>query len=433
MDKSEEYIRNYFRKLTAENLDYKSRIGPVISFNGCNKFGGPSFLENVRGLTAHGTGDRAKVALKHIKSILYNKVRPTFNLNINIIAHSRGCISALKLMEYIANEKKAFHDKRSLAERVNVCLDLKDPVPGNFDFSEEIGTAVAKRVKDMSNYDFIKTAHLTYAHRNSKYERFHLQGRINKPGYEPIMPLFSDKTKVVVEPIVGIHGSVIKPESKYPGGYELVNANSRKLILDHVEIHDIEEIDDIEKKQLAAYKTMLEQWELRKTKTIDRVFHFGGKISTTGYKSPPSLNNNHLELQTKFNKKIKNELIALEVYPPHYKPGYYPYYDALTQLSKGKYWAKIIDDKVYSTKYKKVVLSNIFADTSYKLFGKKDDILDIYSLRNILSAMVKIYVSDREFKNEVTDKKIEKFIKIILSGSKMIKISHNDFLKVSGR
>ncbi len=66
------------------------------------------------------------------------------------------------------------------------------------------------------------------------------------------MPLFSDKTKVVVEPIVGIHGSVIKPESKYPGGYELVNANSRKLILDHVEIHDIEEIDDIEKKTVSC-------------------------------------------------------------------------------------------------------------------------------------------------------------------------------------
>ncbi len=370
LDTCSGYIFDQVNKIRLKSSINRSTLGPVITIDGCDIGKWNNF-----GLTAHGTGERAKEALKYIRAYVQSLPRGEI-LKINAIGHSRGCISALKLVEYIARERD------NLSNKVSIVLDLKDAVPGDLNWSSNIGTSVAKRVSDMSSYTFVRKAYMTFTDQNGRTS-------VNSTGFQPIMPKFSEATTVEVDSIIGNHGAFAEKYKEYPGAYELINANTIELILEHAGVNDPEIFDTLKKTQLSAYKEMLaKKVRHRYSHVTDRVFHYGGKLSSTGYKKPASLNTKHRKLQKSCGVKIENEQVALELFAPEY----YSYFESLSLLSDGESWASpicdVVDNMAGATFLK--TLQAVFRDSSYyPKLGNPKDTLTPDIARNILAALTR--------------------------------------------
>ncbi|WP_299008945.1 hypothetical protein [uncultured Shewanella sp.] len=98
-DQAEGILRRELHRISNLSQDNRQKLGPILSYDGCNLRSSSSTLNKLYGSRAHGTGERAKEALKTIRAILKRNNGQT--LKINVSGHSRGCISALKLMKYI--------------------------------------------------------------------------------------------------------------------------------------------------------------------------------------------------------------------------------------------------------------------------------------------------------------------------------------------
>ncbi|MCL9783123.1 hypothetical protein M9194_16970 [Vibrio sp. S4M6] len=387
-----------------------SLLGEFHAFNGCDI----GRWNNPFGATAHGTGARAKEALKIIEAY-FKQSNPTIPLKINAIGHSRGCISALKLVEYIGKAKN------NLASKVSVVLDLKDTVPGDMNSTNSIGSSVAKRLADMSKYRFVRLAHLTYADQNGRND-------VNSFGFQPLMPKFSAFTRVEVDSIIGNHGAFAEVYKEYPGAYHLVNANSMELILDHADIEDEAAYKTIRKMQLTSYKLMLDKKiRNRLSNVTDRKLHYDGKISSTGYKNPASLNTRHRKLQLAEDIVLANDLVALEVFAPRK----YSDFDALALLSDSGRWVEEIFDLSHSisTRTMCLTLQQVFRDSSYyPKLGESQDTLDAEMVRNILAAKIREHLRDPR----LTSKDLKTYLAYIESGRRKMSINRNQFVYEAG-
>ncbi|MCL9782489.1 hypothetical protein M9194_13725 [Vibrio sp. S4M6] len=390
--------------------EYSLKLGDVHLLDGCNisNIAKHKSMNMATGGTAHGTGARANSALSHIKNYFRNPANAGKVLKINAIGHSRGCISALKLVEYIAK------DKTGLANRVSIVLDLKDPVPGNLNATNNFGTAAAKRLADMSSYGFVDKAHLTFTDQNGR-------SKANSTGFQPLMPKFSDNTRVTVDSIIGNHGALAQVYKEYPGAYELVNTNSLELILEHAQVEDEKFFGVLRKTQLMAYNYMLAK-KLRNqlSNVTDRWFHYGGKICSTGYQDPSSLNTRHRALQWEEGARINN-FVALDVSAPDY----YSDFDALCIRAEGYEWVEFIIDEVvglperaYSRR-----LKDLFRDTSYfPKIGSPDDMLTSESAQNILAAKTMQYLLNPHFKKS----DLKRYVDNLKNGGRQLSIRRCD-------
>lgn len=430
-DLAEGMLREELRQLANKKINnrdpgYRNLLGPIISYDGCNKRTSYKRVNKLYGATAHGTGERAKEALTVIRNILKQNNGQT--LKINISGHSRGCISALKLMGYIYHHQLEASDNSRvpIKDRVDIVLDLKDPVPGNpnlFNCLDSwFGTSVTRKVVDMSQYTFIKLAHVSYGNQNGK-------ATVNGFGFQPILPLFSYRTEVIVELLVAKHGSFAEPYAEYPGTFELINANSLQLILDHAGVNDDATNQRLLQLKLDLYKLMLRnngKTVLTAPKNDDRYLHFDAKISSTGYYTPSSVNTTHLALQKQQGIRLENEFIALEFFAPFY----YPYFLSLGYLTGGEEWVNRIEQAIGPmNNYKKYTLGQVFRDKTYETFGDKGDKITKPIFLDIMSAKVMQYRLNKKF----TERMLNRYCQEIESGKRSTSVDISKISQVTGR
>ncbi|WP_299011787.1 hypothetical protein [uncultured Shewanella sp.] len=275
----------------------------------------------------------------------------------------------------------------------------------------------------MSSCDFISTAHVSFANHNG-------HKTVNARGFQPILPLFSYKTNVIIELLVAKHGSFAQDyPSQYPGTFDLINANSLELILGHAGINDPNTNQRILQTKLNSYKLMLRnkgKTILKAPETTDRYLHFDAKVSSTGYYTPSSVNTKHLALQKQLGINLKNEFIALEFFAPFY----YPYYFSLKYLNEGTKWQNMIDRAIDRlSNYKKYSLDHIFRDESYKIFGEKKDKITKPLFKDIIAAKVRQYRKNTRFNESM----LNRYCREIEAGRRTTSVDISNIYDASGR
>jgi len=116
-------------------------------YDGCHQRGG--------GLFSYGIEQPAEHLFKELKK---QSAKEDQNITLILSAHSRGCLTALLLAKMINQDPE-------LKEKVEVMLDLRDPVPGNLKITSEMDLiglmSSAGQLSDLRNCTNIKAAHIT--------------------------------------------------------------------------------------------------------------------------------------------------------------------------------------------------------------------------------------------------------------------------------
>jgi hypothetical protein len=151
-----------------------------LGYDGCHQRGGGVFAYGVEQPVQH----------------LYNKLKrelkdADIKVTLVLTAHSRGCLSALALA------KKLNADK-DLKNQVDVILDLRDPVPGNFKVTSATPLAkyatAAHQLKDLRSCTNIKSVNVTVQEKG-----------ILDFAFDVLIPQFSPETRFEVNFIPGAH------------------------------------------------------------------------------------------------------------------------------------------------------------------------------------------------------------------------------------
>lgn len=99
----------------------------LLGYNGCQIYGGGSFSFGVE------KPAEAFIAALKDKVLASPKEEP---FHINLVAHERGALSALSIVKKLQADKE-------LCSRVQVTLDLRDPVPGNLQLTAKLAGNLA--------------------------------------------------------------------------------------------------------------------------------------------------------------------------------------------------------------------------------------------------------------------------------------------------
>lgn len=150
-------------------------------YDGCHQRGG--------GLFAYGVKEPAAHLYRKLKELI--EEQENHKITLVLTAHSRGCLSALLLA-------KKLNADAQLKQKIDVILDFRDPVPGNFSWSAQldvIGIATAARqLYDLRTCTNIKQTHIT------------VQELGNLPiAYDVLVPRFSPETELDVDYLLGVH------------------------------------------------------------------------------------------------------------------------------------------------------------------------------------------------------------------------------------
>lgn len=174
-------------RLDIDHNDYsfetlgKSVSAPVHGFDGCDRRGGGAY--------AYGIKEPVDYLIKELESKIISAESPKIMLALT--AHSRGCLSALLLAKKLSQHPL-------LKDKVDLVLDLRDPVPGNIHSSASMDvagvTTIASQLKDLRQCTNIKEAHITV-----------LEKGLMPVVFDVLLPKFSKATKVEVDYLPGTH------------------------------------------------------------------------------------------------------------------------------------------------------------------------------------------------------------------------------------
>lgn len=146
----------------------------ALGYDGCHRRGG--------GINATGIEEPANHLYQHLKKL--NK-----KTTLIITAHSRGCLSAYLVSKLINADK-------DLQQKVEIVLDLRDPVPGNLKgFSTLFGSFTSSGAfYDLTSCTNIKSANITIQ-----------ETGILPVAFNVLIPKFANSTKVSLSALPGEH------------------------------------------------------------------------------------------------------------------------------------------------------------------------------------------------------------------------------------
>lgn len=229
----------------------------LLGYDGCQVHGG--------GLFAHGVEEQADAFINDLKEQLEGN---TDAIQINLVAHSRGVLSALLAIKKIQADP-------ALKNRVSITADFRDPVPGNFQLTAEVAgnLAIANQVMDLTDCDVVKKVYIT------------LQEKPILPiAFDSLVPKFHSEALIEIEVLPGYHDVQqrrgILPWAEHAALLKLGNAKTLEILReDGCELNPgVERDGTLRKKQLDAYNELVLWAKERKNSFGERDLHFGGKI-----------------------------------------------------------------------------------------------------------------------------------------------------------
>lgn len=289
------------------------------------------------GLNANGTGEIAKKFVQELSTI-YSEY-PREKIKVNMVAHSRGGISAFKAVKKIQADP-------ILSQYAEVVLDVRDPVPGNLEITVKmrIPSTVSAKVSNLESCNVVKKAYITLAEQVSN-------DRLGNytPGFNAIIPNFSPETITEVEVLPMCHNEQLyaycdedededeDKSKKYSRLImSLVYEKSIQLILEHGAHSDASRNNEIKKskeKQCALYGEIKDHHAkptigLRSDET-PRGIHFGARIVRE--KSECSyLNSRHQKLARDIGEPEKKPSLLLRVDPAPSNISYKQMFDLMS-------------------------------------------------------------------------------------------------------
>jgi hypothetical protein len=227
----------------------------LLAYDGCQSHGG---------LFAIGIQSQADAFITDLKKEI-ESLEHTENIQINFIAHSHGCFSALLAIKKIQVDPE-------LKDRVRITVDLHELVPRNFRWSTAIGgnLMTANMVHDLSDCGLVKHAHLT----------LHEKG-LGSAGWDAFIPKFHADTRVEVEALPGWydvqHNGHIRPEVEHHALFQLGAAKTMAIL--EADGHDVgSDGDTLRRQQIDAYKDILLWVKNRAIPFGERNLHYGGHL-----------------------------------------------------------------------------------------------------------------------------------------------------------
>lgn len=232
-----------------------------LAYDGCHVYGG--------GLFAFGVETQADVFITDLKKEFASCAQDE-HIQMNLIAHSQGCLSALLAIKKIQAD-------RELGRRVNITVDLHDPLPRNFRWSSAVGgrLMIVNQVYDLSDCDFVKKAYITIQE----------QG-LGTFAWDSLIPKFHTITKIAVEALPGCHdvqhSGQIRADLEHIALFQLGQAKTLELLKEDGHEISVEE-DALRRQQIDAYKRLLAWAKNRSVSFANRALHFGGNILANNY------------------------------------------------------------------------------------------------------------------------------------------------------
>lgn len=225
----------------------------VLAYDGCHVLGG--------GLFADGVEEQADAFIADLKQNL-NPVETSYQ--INLVAHSRGVLSALIAIKKIQADP-------DLRDKVSITADFHDPVPGNFQITSKLGfeQASVNQLRDLSDCDIVKKVYIT------------LQEHPILPiAFDMLIPKFHRKATVEIETIPGYHDVQhrygMAPDIDHRAMLSLGVGKTFSILQE--DGFTINPEMNPKQKQIDAYDVLIEWAKTRPTAFGERDLHFGGQI-----------------------------------------------------------------------------------------------------------------------------------------------------------
>ncbi len=231
----------------------------LLGYDGCQVKGG--------GLFAYGVEEQAEAFINALKEQLKDS-EVYEDIQINLIAHSRGCLSALLAI-------KKIQAAPLLKDRVKVTADLRDPVPGNLQLTTVLTGNItsANQLIDLSDCDILKKVYIT------------LQEKPILPiAFDAVVSIFPPEAHVEIETIPGYHDVQQRAFSAaLEDDVALFNLGMAKTLSilrndGHQLVLGVEHFASLEEQQLKAYDALVLWAKSRGIPFGERDLHFGGKI-----------------------------------------------------------------------------------------------------------------------------------------------------------
>lgn len=225
----------------------------ILAYNGCHVHGG--------GLFSYGVEEQADAFIADLKQ----ELKPDETCyQINLVAHSRGVLSALLAIKKIQADPE-------LRDKITITADFHDPVPGNFQITSKLGIeqASVNQLRDLSDCDIVKKAFIT------------LQEEPILPiAFDMLIPRFHHDTTVEIETIPGYHDVQhrldLAPNIDH---YEMFSLGFGKTfsILEEDGFTIDPELHHTQI-QIRAYDNLVEWARTKPMPFGERDIHFGGQI-----------------------------------------------------------------------------------------------------------------------------------------------------------
>ncbi len=301
-DASYQYIKG--------NINHSTTL---YGYDGCQIHGGGTF--------AYGVEEQADAFIKDLKNKNIDD-----NIQLNIIAHSRGVISALRVIQKIQADPQ-------LNEKIKITCDFRDPVPGNLQITAHLTgkQSITNAVKDLSDCNIVNKVYITLQEK-----------AIIGIAFDALVPKFHINTEVEIETLPGYHDAqqrnFIKRGIDHKSMLDLGNAKTLDILIK--DGHLMRFHDNFKNQQIQAYNQLANWSKKRITSFGERDLHFGGKIIANNEgitnNNIIAINWRHAQLQ-----KILPEHVLYGMTQPHYsyKKSTLEHYCDLT-ISLDKFIAK---------------------------------------------------------------------------------------------
>ena len=225
----------------------------VLCYDGCHVHGG--------GLFADGVEEQADAFIADLKQ---NLNPDETHYQINLVAHSRGVLSALIAIKKIQADPE-------LRDKVSITGDFHDPVPGNFQITSKLGfeQASVNQLRDLSDCDIVKKVYIT------------LQEHPILPiAFDMLIPKFHHKATVEIETIPGYHDVqhryMMDPDIDHRAMLSLGVGKTFSILQE--DGFTINPDMNPKQKQIDAYDVLTGWAKTRPTVFEERDLHFGGQI-----------------------------------------------------------------------------------------------------------------------------------------------------------
>lgn len=233
----------------------KPSVVTLLAYDGCQVHGG--------GLFSYGVEEQADAFINDLKQQLHPDET---HYQINLVAHSRGVLSALLAIKKIQADP-------ALRDKVSITADFHDPVPGNLQITTKIASdwTSANQVRDLSHCDIVKKVSITLQ-----------EAPIGPIAFDMLVSKFHHATALEIETIPGYHDvqhrQWLMPDVEHKGLFRLGIAKTLSILkADGVALKA--HLDtDFNALQIYWYTKIMYWAKTRETPFGERDIHFGGKI-----------------------------------------------------------------------------------------------------------------------------------------------------------